>query len=302
MMTATRSLAFGPHTLEFPGGQMGELTDSTGLPLSVLRQRLADDGYLLIRGLHDRAEVLRARRDFLEVLNEEGKVLPGSPIEEGRSRPGAGGGFYGGQEHRLNVVPSFRAVVDGRRPAAFFDALFGEPSMTFDFKWLRVVAPGDSSPAHFDMPYMGRGTRDVYTVWTPFDDVPAEMGTLTLVPESHRLSGFAKVRETYGRMDVDRDHVHGNLADDPLEITGSWGGKWHTADFRAGDALIFGMHTMHASLTNTSEQYRITSDTRYQPAGDPADERWIGAKPKAHYGWQSGPQVPMQQKRQEWGI
>jgi hypothetical protein len=303
MMTATRSLAMGPSTLDFPSEQFGELTDSTGAPVATLRQRLADDGYLLIRGLHDRAEVLRARRDFLTELSEMGKLQPGTPIEEGRARPGAGGGFFGGQEHKLNVVPSFRAVVDGRRPAAFFDTLFGEPSMTYDFKWLRVVAPGEFTSAHMDMPYMGRGTEEVYTVWTPFGDTPAEMGTLALVPKSHRLPGFARVRETYGRMDVDRDHVHGSLEDDPVAVTGKWGGTWHTTDFRAGDVLIFGMHVMHMSTTNQTDRIRLSSDTRHQRAAQLADERWVGEKPIGHYGWNSPDKnVQLAEVRQAWGI
>jgi hypothetical protein len=62
------------------------------------------------------------------------------------------------------------------------------------------------------------------------------------------------------------------------------------------------MFTMHASLVNLSDRYRLSSDTRYQLASEPVDERWVGEKPKGHYGWNAGPQVPMEEKRKEWGV
>ena len=36
------------------------------------------------------------------------------------------------------------------------------------------------------------------------------------------------------------------------------------------------MTTVHASLDNQTEAYRISTDTRYQLAAEPIDERWIG--------------------------
>jgi hypothetical protein len=55
-----------------------------------------------------------------------------------------------------------------------------------------------------------------------------------------------------------------------------------TTSFRAGDVLTFSMHTVHASLDNPSRHIRLSSDSRYQPASRPADERWIGENPVAH--------------------
>jgi len=103
-------------------------------------------------------------------------------------------------------------------------------------------------------------------------------------------------------MDVDRDKVTGWFSNDPQEITDEFGGQWATTEFNAGDVLIFGMYMMHASLTNTSNRFRISSDTRYQRADAPVDERWVGEKPKGHYGWQVGKTVDMAEARKEWGV
>jgi len=42
------------------------------------------------------------------------------------------------------------------------------------------------------------------------------------------------------------------------------------------------MHTVHASLDNPSGHVRLSSDSRCQPASEPADERWIGKNPIGH--------------------
>jgi ectoine hydroxylase-related dioxygenase (phytanoyl-CoA dioxygenase family) len=55
-----------------------------------------------------------------------------------------------------------------------------------------------------------------------------------------------------------------------------------TADYRMGDVLIFSIKTVHASLDNGSDRIRLSSDTRYQRADEPADERWIGERPITH--------------------
>jgi len=58
------------------------------------------------------------------------------------------------------------------------------------------------------------------------------------------------------------------------------------------------------SLANTSGEFRLTADTRWQKAGDPVDERWVGKQPKGHYAWYSEPEknVQMSDKRKEWGV
>jgi hypothetical protein len=56
-----------------------------------------------------------------------------------------------------------------------------------------------------------------------------------------------------------------------------FGGRWLTTEFQAGDLLIFTMFTLHCSLDNTSPRIRLSTDSRYQPAADPVDERWVEA-------------------------
>jgi hypothetical protein len=49
-----------------------------------------------------------------------------------------------------------------------------------------------------------------------------------------------------------------------------------------GDLLTFRMDTVHASTDNRTHRIRLSTDTRYQRASEPADERWIGENPIGH--------------------
>ena len=48
---------------------------------------------------------------------------------------------------------------------------------------------------------------------------------------------------------------------------------------RAGDVVIFGMHTLHMSTANIAPggRIRLSVDVRWQPAGDVIDDRYMGA-------------------------
>lgn len=59
-----------------------------------LRQRLAEDGYIFMRGLLDRARLLGLRMEILEICQKHGWLLPGSKLEEGKGRADAYSGYF----------------------------------------------------------------------------------------------------------------------------------------------------------------------------------------------------------------
>jgi ectoine hydroxylase-related dioxygenase (phytanoyl-CoA dioxygenase family) len=186
----------------------------------------------------------------------------------------------------------------------FWERFYGQRVRTFDYKWLRAVANEEFTGCHYDVVYMGRGSRRLHTCWLPIADLSIEQGTLCICVGSHNLPGFARLHETYGNMDVDRDLVDGWFSSDPREITEKFGGYWATTNFRAGDMLAFGLFTMHASTTNMTDRWRLSCDVRYQPAADSVDERWIGETPIAHYAWNKPDNklIAMSEARQNWGV
>ncbi|HZG55049.1 phytanoyl-CoA dioxygenase family protein [Paenibacillus sp.] len=295
-------LQMGKAELDY-GTEVVELRDSNDVlgDVEALRARLREDGYLLLRDFHDRAQVLKARGEFLAKLHSMGRLHPDYPVEEAVVHPDNKSGMWGGGAEELRAdFPTFLEVVESERTMRFFDELFGEKAMTYDYKWPRAIANGGNTGAHYDIVYMGRGTKELYTMWTPFGDIPPELGTLALLLGSQH---YEKIKASYGQMDVDRDNVAtGWFTEDPVEMIENFGGTWATTTFNAGDVIIFGMFMMHASFNNTTNRYRISSDTRYQRASEPVDDRWVGRKPKAHYAWGKVPPKPVSEARKEWGV
>lgn len=268
-----------------------------------LHERISEDGYLLIRGLHDKNTVLSARQRILQKLETKGMIAPNTPLMDGIFNPDfpdpTSTGSMGNIE--LTQLPEFKAVVEGAPIMTFFEHFLSGEARTFDFKWLRTAGPGSGSPIHYDIVFMGRGTQDLYSCWTPFGDVSLDMGPIVFCIGSNR---FDKVRKTYGQSDVDRDLIQGHFSDNPIEIVEKFGGHWATTTFSPGDVIIFSMYLMHASLVNTCNKIRITADTRYQLASEAIDERWVGENPKGHYAWkQKDAKIEsLEESRKRWGV
>lgn len=273
------------------GQQLGELRDSSGLlgDAAALRGRMREDGYLLLRRALGRDEVLAARRELCAKLDRVGLI--------DRSRPPTDAIWSGTNEglasvdrkafaKDLRTGAALRQLLREGRLVALLEAFLGGEVLPFSYIWVRTVRPGAATGCHYDWVYMGRGTRNVYTAWAPIGPVPFSDGPLAMLEGSHR---FEELKSTYGSLDVDRDkdaspYAGGWLTKDPASVQAKHGGRWLTAEFEPGDVLLFGMFTLHCSLDNTSPEgrLRLSTDSRYQLASEPADERWIGDEPFGH--------------------
>jgi len=259
----------------------------------VLNQRLDEDGYLFIPGFFNRALIHAVRTSVADRLTAEGALDPEHPANELIAAPGRVMTYRG--DLALNN-PAVERVVFGPELDGFYAALFGEPVRHFDHIWFRAVSPGLGTPPHCDLVYMSRGTHQVLTCWIPYGEVPLEVGGLMVLEDSHRKSDRLK---HYLNVDVDvycendpkqvakvkgtSAWAHpGWLTYNPVVLQKRLGGRWLTTHWQPGDFLTFKMNMIHASLDNHTNQIRISSDTRYQRASQPADERWIGPNPAAH--------------------
>jgi ectoine hydroxylase-related dioxygenase (phytanoyl-CoA dioxygenase family) len=142
---------------------------------------------------------------------------------------------------------------------------------------------GRASPLHFDHVYMNRGSDSVLTAWIPLGDVPLEAGPIVFVEGSNR---FADLVARYRGLDVDRDTMPGSFPEDAVNFAASRGARLLTADFAAGDVMLFDMFSLHGSCDNMLDggRVRLSCDVRWQPAGDAGDDRWFGAPPPGHGG------------------
>ncbi|MDQ3700612.1 MAG: phytanoyl-CoA dioxygenase family protein [Chloroflexota bacterium] len=273
-----------------------------------LRQRIVEDGYVYLPGYLDREEVLGARRELCGQLAGLGLLDTSKPLEEAAlnahdpdapftTRPAA-------LARQNRAIQRLLYARDGRM-IRFYEAFLAESVRHYDFTWLRIVRPGKGTASHCDIVFMGRGTADLYTSWTPLGDIDRRLGGLIVLEGSHRKGDL---KDTYCQTDVDTycenrfdgawldpqgtrnrpELATGAITEDHVGLRRQMGGRWLTADFAAGDLLVFGMYLVHASLDNqTPDRVRLSSDSRYQRASEPADERWVGAEPPGH-GPQSG--------------
>lgn len=287
--------AYG-HELDTSPACFGELrrSDEVAHDAAALCQRMAEDGYLYLPGYLDREEVLEARRALMSALAEEGLLDPDRPPLEAVLRQEGRTGRTGVRNDLAQRLPALQRLLYGGRMLAFYREFLGGDILHFSYTWLRVVAPGRAAAPHYDIVFMGRGTPNLYTAWTPLGDIPLAMGGVMVLEHSHRLE---QIKQTYGQRDVDTycaNHANaevwatnqkrwsGHLSKDAVRLRQTLGGRWLTAEYRMGDLLTFGMYTLHASLDNQTDRIRLSSDSRYQLASEPADGRWVGEQPIGH--------------------
>jgi ectoine hydroxylase-related dioxygenase (phytanoyl-CoA dioxygenase family) len=269
-------------------GRLAETPAHPGGP-GALGALLAENGYVLLRGLIDREAVLAARREVLRRLAEVGEVI--DPLEQGvasgTSRRAALHADLSAFWRSVCEGPALRAITHRGALGEACSAILGRRAKPFDFLWLRTMLVGRASPLHFDHVYMNRGSQDVVTCWLPLGDVPLAAGPILFVENSHR---FADLVSRYRGRDVDRDALPGSFPEDAIAFARARGARLLTTDFRAGDVVVFGMFTLHGSCDNrmAGGRLRLSCDVRWQPDGDAEDDRWFGDPPTAHGGLSYG--------------
>ncbi len=266
-------------------------TGSTSPP-DTLQQQMQADGYLLLRGLLRPEKVLAARRRVMEQLSASGQLDPTKPMMEGIPRPGAKLYFQPELAQKNNPELQELLYAEDGELMSFFHRFLGGAVRHFDFTWLRCISPGPGTPSHCDIVYMGRGTRRLYTAWVPLGRADLETGGLMVLEGSHTNT---RLQQTYGQRDVDSycenrvddkarssNGYNGFLSPDSNKVRRQLGERWLVAEYEPGDVVVFCMDLVHGGLDNRSGRLRLSSDSRYQLASEPVDERWVGENPPGH--------------------
>ena len=261
----------------------------------LLRGQLADDGYVLLRGVLNRDAVLAGREEVFRRLEEVGELqapaIDGIGTDQSRRSEVPGGlhEFW----RSVSEGPALRQVTHGPELTAIMGSILGEPARAHDMLYLRPVPVGRSTRPHYDFPFFARRSRRIHTAWIPFGDTPLQDGPLMIIEGSNRFRDLIDpIRE--------HDYAH-NYADEVIQkaayekpnetdivsFAQARGARLLSTDFRAGDLLVFGGFTLHGSLDNRSPigRVRLSCDVRYQPASDPCDdERYFGTNPSGSHG------------------
>ncbi|MBO0812560.1 MAG: phytanoyl-CoA dioxygenase family protein [Microlunatus sp.] len=232
-----------------------------------LWERLDRDGQLLLRGLLDPDVVNAFRQYYFDRLAASGL------------REHSGGDV----DHRTLRHILFKQIIPGLEYEAFcrqhaivgfFTWLFGEDVHLHRRKIIRHTRPGDSgigqaTQAHYDLLYLRGGTDDVLTLWVPLGDCPVQRGGLIYLEGSHR---WVQDEERQGL----RKRPAASITADLPGLADDHDGRWLVTDYAAGDVMVHTAHMVHAALDNVDPDglMRLSTDIRYQRAGDAIDARW----------------------------
>jgi ectoine hydroxylase-related dioxygenase (phytanoyl-CoA dioxygenase family) len=238
----------------------------------VLRQRLADEGYVFVRGLTDLTQLTDLRRQILELCREHGWLAPHAPLMDA---------IYSGipfPDYSRDYMPMYRKLIKlelfnsfarSKELMDLFAQLLQGEVLCHPRTIARVSFPQHyafTTQPHQDFWYI-RGTPETFTAWMPVGDCPRELGGLALLERSHKL-GFLPHEKAIG--------AGGNgVRTDKLGL------RWLASDFNAGDVVIFHSYMIHGALDNhTPDRLRLSLDYRYQRANEAVDPSSL----KPHYG------------------
>lgn len=229
------------------------LADSTALlgDAEAIKQRWEEDGVLFMRGVIDPELIKWAESKYREVLIREGLIDPtaekliwtGKKPEVFRPCDVIGTEVW----HKFAELPVLNDLMR--------IVLEDEP------RWIPIVGHRSSIPtgpikpgqdlfaARHQDSYFSKGMHYV-VCWMPIKDAALDAGSFAVAPGAHKSGNF---------YDDDHKMVVDSIPDD----------QWQSADFRAGDLLMFDYYTPHVTLPNPSDQVRISLDIRAIPASAP---------------------------------
>lgn len=185
------------------------------LPLEELRKRYDEDGYLFLKGLLPRGDVLKARKQYFELVSPTGVLKEGTDPVEGifnpkksqEEYPGIGAGHVGGNERpggdkaaqfvdlaiEAHYKDWYAEKFCGHPDLYNFIAKFtgwNESTLAFRRTLLRNNIPG-SKPigVHYDQIFLRHGEPTSVTAWVPIGDIKLAGGGLMYLEDgSFRFS------------------------------------------------------------------------------------------------------------------
>jgi Phytanoyl-CoA dioxygenase (PhyH) len=237
-----------------------ELTDSKELfgDWQALRGRIADEGYVFMRGLLDPEMIRSVGRSGLQHLQAGGWTQsgvdpviapPGGRVRAVKMRDAFGDGGY----RRILADPGFNAIPFTSPLADLMGQLLGPAGFCYPLKVPRIVYPISSVPRQpGNIVHKDYGSvQDMFTCWVPLGQVPTTLGGLAVQPSSQKTS-----RVRYRAL----HHLERG---------------WVTTDYEPGDVLVFHCLTTHAALPNQESRMRFSAEYRWQLSDQPAPRRLV---------------------------
>ena len=289
MRTINAPLTSNGFPLSAAPQRLGWLTPTEpGQPMSALREQYHEQGYLWLKGVLDRQEILSFRGRFFAAMAATGLVADGTDPVDGIAAEGPTN-----QELQNKLLMEFvrtaayEAFCLQPRVWQFFEEFLQGPVYLHKRKIIRSTTPGSafSTPAHYDLIYFRGGTDTVCTSWIPIGDIPVEMGGLVYLEGSDRVGRRMEAEfaannrnltpeeriSAYNKNMTEGGWVTKNLP----EMADRFDTRWLMADYEAGDMMVHSAYMIHAATANLdATRMRLSTDIRYQRVRDEIDARW----------------------------
>ncbi|KAJ5546711.1 hypothetical protein N7494_004296 [Penicillium frequentans] len=295
----------------------------TTLPLEELRKRFEEDGYLFLKQILPRNDVLEARNAYFTSLKSTGVLKPGSEPVEGifdpakshEHYPGIGAGHAdgngrpGGEQAAAFVDLALDAHYQDwyaekfcNHPALYnFIARFSgwdKNTLSLRRTLLRNNIP-DSKPigVHYDQIFLRHGDPTSITAWVPMGDIKLNGGGLIYLEDGDSIGveleqAFYKKAKESGMSDEEAKNAFnsnmmatGLLSEFPAEFARHHSRRWLVSAYEAGDVVLHKPHMIHASTINHDPDnvIRLATDLRFCDSSKPIDKRWMN-----HYTFNDG--------------
>ena len=292
-------------------GWMLETPIST--PIEEMRRRFDRDGYIFVKGVMPREDVLDMREAYFAHMQSTGILKPGTSPRDGIfdtsadpiAHHGNGGRDLPDDQLKVDKLitahthPIYQAFLEHPQLRQFVREFMGwKKDVLIKRTLLRHNVPGGlSTGIHYDKIFLRAGEADFLTAWVPIGDCTASGGGLMYLENStdiglameadfnKRAESFTKEERINGfNQNMARD---GQLSHDAAELTreiesGLHGGerrkrKWIVADYEAGDVVFHNPYMIHGAIKNDDEKGRIrlSTDLRFYEEGSALDTRWM---------------------------
>ncbi|KAI4715421.1 hypothetical protein E4T48_08416 [Aureobasidium sp. EXF-10727] len=280
-------------------------------PIEQVRKHLAEDGYIHIKGVIPRQDVLKAREEYFKLLSPTGVLQPGTePVQgifneakEARDYPGIGAGGKPGNDQetskkfvdlaiKAHTEPWYKDVFC-KHPALheYVQKLtgWGDDTLAIQRTLLRNNTPGNKAiGVHYDQIFLRYGKDTALTAWVPMGDIAIDGGGLIYLEKGHTLGAeieqeFTEKATAAGMSEQEaKDAFNQNmmstgfLTDGPAEFGRVHNRRWLLTDYEAGDVVFHNTYAIHASTINhdPSNVIRLGTDLRFVNSKEQWDTRW----------------------------
>ncbi|KAJ5246882.1 hypothetical protein N7468_001865 [Penicillium chermesinum] len=285
------------------------------LPMEELRKRFDEDGYLFLKGVIPREDVLEARKAYFASLESTGVLKPGTKPVEGifdsaknyEDFPGIGAGAAdnNGRPGGENATKFVDLALDAHyqdwyaekfcKNRALYDFVarfsgWGQNTLALRRTLLRNNLPA-SKPigVHYDQIFLRHGDPTSITAWVPMGDIKSNGGGLIYLENGDSLGieleqNFFRAAKAAGLSDEEAKNAFnsnmmatGLLSEFPAGFALEHGRKWLMSAYEAGDVVLHKPHMIHASTVNNDPDnvIRLATDLRFCDSSKPYDKRWM---------------------------